>query len=107
MYFVVTLALKMLIYALVNSAFSGIASLKLHLFIQPLGKTGMTNLLFSHPQSFCERSLVVRDCCVGEVRRFKGFFFGGELGKLVRLRRLMSLRRLRNLKSLRRLMIVV
>ena len=23
--------------------------LKLHLFIQPLGKTGMTSLLFSHP----------------------------------------------------------
>ena len=49
MYFVVMLAFKMLIYALVNSAFSGIAGLKLHLFIQPLGKTGMTNLLFSHP----------------------------------------------------------
>ncbi len=36
MYFVVTLALKMLIYALVNSAFSGFASLKLHLFIHSL-----------------------------------------------------------------------
>ena len=36
MYFVVTLALKMLIYALVNSAFSGVASLKLHLFIHSL-----------------------------------------------------------------------
>ncbi|MBQ8205380.1 MAG: hypothetical protein IJZ78_06135, partial [Alistipes sp.] len=33
----------------VNSAFSGIAGLKLHLFIQPHNKTGMTNLLFSHP----------------------------------------------------------
>ena len=43
------LAFKMLIYALVNSAFSGIASLKLHLFIQPPNKTWMTNLLFSHP----------------------------------------------------------
>ena len=36
MYFVVTLALKILIYALVNCGFSGFASLKLHLFIQPL-----------------------------------------------------------------------
>ena len=44
------LAFKMLIYALVNSAFSGFASLKLHLFIQPPNKMGMTNLLFSHPQ---------------------------------------------------------
>ena len=35
MYFVVTLALKILIYASVNCGFSGIASLKLHLFIQP------------------------------------------------------------------------
>ena len=36
MYFVVTLALKILIYASVNCGFSGFASLKLHLFIQPL-----------------------------------------------------------------------
>ena len=43
------LAFKMLIYALVNSAFSGIASLKLDLFIQPPNRMGMTNLLFSHP----------------------------------------------------------
>ena len=45
MYFVVTLALKMLIYAIVNCAFSGFASLKLHLFIQPLKVKGMTNLV--------------------------------------------------------------
>ncbi len=31
------LALKILIYALVNCGFSGFAGLKLHLFIQPLG----------------------------------------------------------------------
>ena len=36
MYFVVTLALKILIYASVNCGFSGFAGLKLHLFIQPL-----------------------------------------------------------------------
>ena len=39
----------MLIYALVNSAFSGFASLKLHLFIQPLGKNGDDKFTFSHP----------------------------------------------------------
>ena len=44
MYFVVTLALKMLIYALVNCAFSGFASLKLHLFLQPLKVKGMAKL---------------------------------------------------------------
>ena len=38
MYFVVTLALKILIYAKVNCGFSGFASLKLHLFIQPHSK---------------------------------------------------------------------
>ena len=43
MYFVVMLALKMLIYAIVNSAFSGFAGLKLHLFIQPHNKTEVTN----------------------------------------------------------------
>ena len=47
MYFVVTLALKILIYASVNCGFSGFASLKLHLFIQPLKLKEMTNLLFS------------------------------------------------------------
>ena len=36
MYFVVTLALKILIYAKVNCGFSGFASLKLHLFIHSL-----------------------------------------------------------------------
>ena len=41
------LALKMLIYALVNSAFSGFASLKLHLFIPSL--RGLAKLLFSQP----------------------------------------------------------
>ena len=45
MYFVVTLALKILIYASVNCGFSGFASLKLHLFIQPLKLKEMTNLL--------------------------------------------------------------
>ena len=50
MYFVVTLALKMLIYALVNSAFSGFASLKLHLFIHSL--MGLAKLLFSQPRCF-------------------------------------------------------
>ena len=44
MYFVVTLALKILIYAKVNCGFSGFASLKLHLFIQPLKLREMTNL---------------------------------------------------------------
>ena len=48
MYFVVTLALKILIYASVNCGFSGFASLKLHLFIHPLKLKEMTNLLFSH-----------------------------------------------------------
>ena len=43
------LALKMLIYALVNSAFSGFASLKLHLFIHSLRLWGLTKLLFSQP----------------------------------------------------------
>ena len=43
MYFVVTLALKILIYALVNCGFSGFASLKLHLFIQPLGIEEVAN----------------------------------------------------------------
>ena len=52
MYFVVTLAIKMLIYALVNSAFSGFASLKIHLFIQPPNKMWVTILLFSHPHFF-------------------------------------------------------
>ena len=37
---------------LVNSAFSCFASLKLDLFIQPLKKKGMTNLLFSHSPLF-------------------------------------------------------
>ena len=37
----------MLIYALVNSAFSGFASLKLHLFIHSL--RGLAKLLFSQP----------------------------------------------------------
>ena len=48
MYFVVTLALKILIYASVNCGFSGFASLKLHLFIQPIKLMEMTNFLFSH-----------------------------------------------------------
>jgi len=43
-YFVVTLALKILIYASVNCGFSGFAGLKLHLFIQPLKLKEMTNL---------------------------------------------------------------
>ena len=33
----------------VNSAFSGFAGLKLHLFLQPHDKVGVANLLFSHP----------------------------------------------------------
>ena len=57
MYFVVTLALKMLIYALVNSAFSGFASLKLHLFIHSL--RGLAKLLFSHPQLFIQFSTIL------------------------------------------------
>ena len=52
MYFVVTLALKMLIYAIVNSAFSGFASLKLHLFIQPPKAKGMAKLLLAIPYYF-------------------------------------------------------
>ena len=49
MYFVVTLALKILIYAQVNSAFSGFASLKLHLFIHSLRLWRLAKLLFSQP----------------------------------------------------------
>ena len=43
------LAFKMLIYALVNSAFSGFASLKLHLFIHSLVYKSLAQLLFSQP----------------------------------------------------------
>ena len=46
------LALKMLIYALVNSAFSGFASLKLHLFIHSLRLWELAKLLFSQPLIF-------------------------------------------------------
>ena len=57
MYFFVTLALKILIYASVNCGFSGFAGLKLHLFIQPLKRKEMTNLLFSHlPQIITYRN---------------------------------------------------
>ena len=52
MYFVVTLALKILIYASVNCGFSGFASLKLHLFIQPLKLKEMTKLFLVISFSF-------------------------------------------------------
>ena len=60
MYFCVTLALKILIYAQVNCGFSGFASLKLHLFIQPLKIKEMTNLLFSHLLFFVLRLFIYR-----------------------------------------------
>ena len=65
MYFVVTLALKMLIYALVNSAFSGFASLKLHLFIHSLRLWGLLSYFLVSPNSlfslllFCRRLFLV------------------------------------------------
>ena len=57
MYFVVTLALKILIYALVNCGFSGFAGLKLHLFIQPPVKWGW---LSGHPHPFYFVKFAVR-----------------------------------------------
>ena len=63
MYFVVTLALKILIYASVNCGFSGFASLKLHLFIQPLKRKEMTKFLFSHLHFFGIITLVCRNLC--------------------------------------------
>ena len=56
MYFVVTLALKILIYASVNCGFSGFASLKLHLFIQPLDTIKGANPLWISSFFVCVRS---------------------------------------------------
>ena len=52
MYFVVTLALKNAHLHSVNSAFSGFASLKLHLFIHSLRLWWLAMLLFSQPLIF-------------------------------------------------------
>ena len=48
----------MLIYARVNSAFSGFAGLKLHLFIQPpTNKMGMANLILAIPLQYGLRNI--------------------------------------------------
>ena len=60
----------------VNSAFSGFAGLKLHLFIQShFTKMGMANLLFSHPHLLCadlltSLLLAVVDVCLIVASRF-------------------------------------
>ena len=62
----------MLIYALVNCAFSGFASLKLHLFIQPLKAKRVAK--FSHPTAIFFVYKILTNASTARPRCERAFF---------------------------------